>query len=187
MFTDENEQIFIKTILDNTIYITYNELIGKANNCFKQFLINIERYLGIIIINSYEFINFLQNDFNNNIVIVDDCVFYGNDVTSFIDDLTYNPSIKLKCTKKEILDKINYHLVIPFQSEKNSITKFMVNNLFRYYDQNIKPISQILNENHYNIINKPKFTDLLNKFDCETDVFPFYSDIKVANKLGSFP
>lgn len=204
---NEIEKNFVKTVIDNTTYVTFDELVKNTRECFKRFLressckfyialpnykigsehillsrmidlIPSTRFLGIINQESYEI---YKNDMVN-IVMIDDCMFSGNNVTGFIDNLTFNAEQTLNTSQKELLGKTNYYLVVPYQSKHNSIDHFKgIRCVVKIYHQIIKPISE------YYYCGQLELNDLLQKFECECDNYPFYTDIKVSNNFGSFP
>jgi len=204
-FTNLHDKAFAMTVIKYTKYVTFDELVKNARSCFKKFLndtsckfyigltcsklgseyillsrmidlIPSTRFLGIVNETNYEI---FKNEMVN-IVMIDDCMFSGNHITNFIDTLTFDAQQTLDISQNELLKKVNYHLVVPYQSKVNSIDYFKgIRTVVKYYHEIIKPISELYRLDDLN--------ETLQKFDCECDCYPFYTDIKVSNNFGSFP
>lgn len=197
---NECDKIFVKKLIDNTVYITFDELVKKTREMFKLFLstndkpyhilcpnkigseyIMISRLLDLIDTDK-NFISLLKIEESDDWDIEFDTDLIHSNIIVFIDDW-----ILSGCNVCSLVDNMTYpdykklynidlHLIVPYQSRINSLSQFKFKNIYQY-----NPIW--IEEFKYNA---PLSTAFKKIFENGA-LYPVYSDIKIPNDFSSFP
>lgn len=204
-FTNIEDKEFVQSVLEKTIYIPSEEFFKSLEESFRLFSESIgdepfyiylpkQKFSSEHIFTIYlwekiihkNFIHFVNSESvikeGTNILIIDDCIYTGNNILSAIDETTY--------TNKNI--KINFYLVVPFVSVGGfeAISSFkMKTQLFSVKFFLIKKMEHFFSK-HNRLDNSPDSRNLeqfLERFKLEFSMqVPIYFDHKVANNFSTF-
>ena len=214
-FKNDYNRYFAETIIVNTLYINYDNFKSKLIESFERFKTNIkdkpfmimfscdkigsETWLTHILwpkitqLNFQGFMtshgdDFVYRQYVEDILIIDDCAYSGNNILTTIDITTYI-----------LKESFTFHLVVPFISDS------LMDNLKSMksdFATNIEGANSNFNVEYYNVnkllfIEKnidlffPNGIDDIEKyksvFDLQMVGCPIYFDHKVANNFGTFP
>jgi len=189
---------FASTILSQTVYVPFDELLSELKRMTEEFLLQIGTQPYYIVLNNRKFAsmalmlikvypllqnsNFLFTTFdstlpqNSHALIVDDASYSGNNLEGIIDELTFNN------------DNLTVHVLIPYMARfmyqhlsKTFQVHFYQPNLFLY-------MNEYLEEN-----NLQQFSDeIYARFNAIENLelhaqLPLYFDHAVASKDSSYP
>jgi hypothetical protein len=197
-FRNEKDREFVQKVLEETIYVSEDEMLKELHKSFDRFseeignepfyiclpkykfssehIFTIHLWSRIVKKNFIRFVN-VESDIKHgtNILIIDDCVYSGNNTLATIDEMTYNNQNK----------HINFHLVVPYVSVwgNDAITSFKSPNaLFSINMYNTKEII-----NFFARRENEKYEKMERRFKLELlSQVPIYFDHKVANNFSTF-
>lgn len=125
-----------------------------------------------------------------DVVIIDDALYSGINITAEVDDFTYELSLKLNISQKELGKKFRFHFIIPFVTSGGVKTLFglckYINADYRLYNKyEMKTITDLIEVNKYYPENASD--ELYKRFGVEIfDLPPIYFDHKVAGPFSTY-
>lgn len=203
---NESDRAFVKDVASAAQYVPWPNLIYSLNQSFDQFAKQIGQNPFYVFVPSYKFGSefllvaklfprirqlsfqgFITPDTalesNADILIIDDCIYSGTNVSSIIDNIGYN-------NKNKNLT-LTYHLVIPY------VGKAGVKNI----DKLIKSLSleihpyPVMILHYYSILSLTPFSHVYPQYPEEQyrrfkleymDHVPIYFDHKIGNEFATF-
>jgi len=196
---DLNKRKTAQQIIDNTIYIHFNEFKNKLIDVVNQLPDKFNVYFGFNSVNDKKITSkigsehwcialvwdYIKNkcvdvitdakDISNDfpIVIIDDCIYSGIAMCSRVDNLSYDYKIIFN---KPLINEII--CAVPYCVEGNFKTLCFELGAIVIVGQYIKPLKSILNNYNYE--------QMYEYFGCESETCtPLYFDHKIANNFGS--
>lgn len=183
---DPNMIGYIKDIVNNIDYITFEKFLQELYICVDKFLKNIkkdETYLFIVednksslwvfsliekLLNYDNIYLYITSSINtlytsyitpDNIVLIDDCIYSGEQISRYISSI-FN----------DLLSPINFHIIVPFITNKGliRINKTIIKNgIYNtshiYYNYIVNTIKEKNIISKYYILNNLKYSSNINK------------------------
>jgi hypothetical protein len=205
---DPQERTFARVIIENTRYISFQEMKNKLMHVVNQLnlrqfnvlfdttsKIGSEHWLTLLVwdvirdrcvkvINDFEDID---NDLP--IILIDDCIYSGNHTSDLLDGLVYNSARELN---KEL--KNQFVIIVPYSSIHGpkdiranaegfggNIGAILVGEYIKSF-MSIEPITTCMKKDPDGC-----FEYMNETFGVEGLALPLYFDHKIANEFGSFP
>ena len=197
-FDNVSDRGFAEKVLNSTIYVPGNVLLEELNRSFDSFadkigndsfyifvpkekfssehIFTIHLWNKIIRKNFIKFIN-VDSDVKDgtNVIIIDDCIYTGNNTLNTIDQMTYNNKNKT----------INFHLIIPYVSYWGKIAITGFKNRLQFPVLNFYDKIRIIN--FFAIPENEIYEGMIDKFRLQYHhQVAIYFDHKVANEFSTF-
>ncbi len=193
-------------ILDNTRYVSYDQFKIELQKSFDMFKDNVrnepfyliystrskigsENWLCHLLypqIREMNIMDVIGDDsdslhlipFGSNILIVDDAIYTGNNITGTIDEMSYPRGVNNGC---------KFHIVVPYSTESGRETMTFLSNNFSYDFYHTHTMIQSRELSKSDPVSYRQVVKFDRHIGAEGWPVPVYFDWKVANIFGSYP
>lgn len=183
-----DNQSIVKTIVDSTVYISFDYMMTLLNTALDKFelvhdnynlyidplvKISSEHWLITLLAHRLNPVNCFYGDvpIDNNlpILLIDDAIYSSNHMCGIIDELTYN---------NPIINKFYCIVAVTSMLKPGVVTQFGATIIAGLNLEHLQ-IATLIPDYNWDYMYKT--------FGCETDcVLPVYFDHKIANEFGSY-
>lgn len=197
---------FIEQLLNHTTYIPFDEFLTALRETMSRFMESIgDRPLYLLVtdkvgseswtaailaselrsLNIVSVIDTTPMEITDpiDILIIDDAAYSGINLTAQIDEFTWSSAERMGESRKEIVKRVKYHVVVPYASKRLAPTlASVVGQSFTIYSVHKLPLlTELMNTSHLDE------WELYRRFGIEMiNLPPVYFDHKVAGSMSTF-